>query len=70
MTGFRYHVILAVLVMSLDAAMGIAQQDLLALDAAQVFLVAFLHAQVTRVVAALVVVVELYLLGGHLAYIS
>ena len=34
MTSFRHHVILAVLVMPLDAAMGIAQQDLLALVAA------------------------------------
>ena len=48
---------LAVLVMSLHPSMGVAEKDLHSLDAAELFLIVSLHAQLAYVVARLVIAV-------------
>ena len=60
----------AVHVVSLDAAVGIAQQDFHALLASEILLVALLDALLADVVAAAVVVVLLDVAAGHLADVA
>ena len=56
--------------MALDAALRVAQQYLHAFLAAQLLLVAALHAQFADVVAGPVIVVGLDVLGVHLAHVA
>ena len=59
-----------VLIATLDAAVGVAQEYLDALLSAQLLLIAALHAELTDVVAGLIVVVFLDVAGRHLSHIA
>ena len=68
--AYGRHVARAVLVAALDAAAGVADENLHALVAAQIRLVAFLHAEVAGIVAGRIIVVALHIVGVHLADVA
>ena len=70
LTRYGGHVVAAILIPTLDAAVGIAQENLHPLFATQHLLVRPLDTQVARVVAPLVVVVALDVAGRHLADVA
>ena len=61
---------LAVLIVSLHTSVGIAQQNLHTFDPPQLFLIATLNAQLTNVVAWLIVVIGLDIGRRHLAHVT
>ena len=68
--GNRLDVVCAVVVSSLNASVGVADENFHAFHATEILFVAFLYAEVAGIVTGSIVVVALYVIARHLADVA